>query len=123
MSGRAADLDRRLSASERVQAAFCRIDEVDRPEVWISLRERSDVQAEASSIDERVAAGADLPLASTTVAVKDNIDVAGLATTAGCPAYAYRPEQDAPSVARLRAAGSIDLSQTYLDQFATWLVC
>ncbi|GAB3893888.1 allophanate hydrolase [Microbispora bryophytorum subsp. camponoti] len=54
--------------------------------------------------------------------MKGNIDVAGLPTTAGCPSYAYRPEADAPAVARLREAGAIVLGTTNLDQFATGLV-
>src|SRR5262249_58209580 len=56
------------------------------------------------------------------VAVKDNIDVAGLPTTAACPAFAYRPARDATSVARLVRAGAIIIGKTNLDQFATGLV-
>jgi len=55
------------------------------------------------------------------LAVKDNIDVAGLDTTAACPAFAYRPEKDAAVVARLRAAGALVIGKTNLDQFATGL--
>ncbi|MEQ1749412.1 MAG: amidase family protein, partial [Prosthecobacter sp.] len=53
---------------------------------------------------------------------KDNIDVAGLPTTAACPAYAYQPTRDGTAVARLRAAGAIVIGKTNLDQFATGLV-
>jgi len=53
--------------------------------------------------------------------VKDNIDVAGLPTTAACPVFAYDPERDATVVARLRAAGAIIIGKTNLDQFATGL--
>src|SRR6185436_4661905 len=63
-----------------------------------------------------------LPLYGVPVAVKDNIDVAGLATTAACPAFSYMPAQDATAVARLRAAGAIVIGKTNLDQFATGLV-
>ena len=56
------------------------------------------------------------------VAVKDNIDVAGLPTTAACPAFAYDPGKDATCVARLRRAGAIVIGKTNLDQFATGLV-
>ncbi|MET0829493.1 MAG: allophanate hydrolase [Microbacterium sp.] len=111
-----------MSAVARVVAAFTRLAEVERPEVWISLRDETDVAAEAAAIDERVAAGERLPLAGLVVAVKDNIDVAGLDTTAGSRTFAYAPAEDAPAVARLRAAGAIVLGKTNLDQFATGLV-
>ncbi|MCT9081242.1 allophanate hydrolase [Streptomyces fulvoviolaceus] len=106
----------------RVRAAYARIDAVDRPEIWIDLRPQPEVEAEARTIDERVAAGEQLPLAGRLFAAKGNIDVAGLPTTAGCPTYAYHPQADAPVVARLRAAGAIALGTTNLDQFATGLV-
>lgn len=62
-----------------------------------------------------------LPLWGIPFAVKDNIDVAGLPTTAACPAFAYDPKADATVVARLRAAGAIVIGKTNLDQFATGL--
>jgi allophanate hydrolase len=111
-----------MSAVSQVHAAHDRIAAVDRPEIWIGLRPREEAEAEARTIDARVAAGERLPLAGRLLAVKGNIDVAGLPTTAGCPAYAYPPECDAPAVARLRAAGAIVLGTTNLDQFATGLV-
>ncbi|WP_062646914.1 allophanate hydrolase [Streptomyces maremycinicus] len=106
----------------RVRAAYARIEATDRPEIWIDLRPRAEVEAEARTLDERLARGERLPLAGRLLAVKGNIDVAGLPTTAGCPAYAYRPAADAPAVARLRAAGALVLGTTNLDQFATGLV-
>jgi allophanate hydrolase len=111
-----------MSALDAVRAAYSRIAEVDRPEVWISLRPQADAEVDAIAVDRRVAAGEHLPLAGMTVAVKDNIDVAGLPTTAGCPAFAYDPTVDAPVVARLTAAGAVVLGKTNLDQFATGLV-
>ncbi|WP_106400243.1 allophanate hydrolase [Actinocorallia populi] len=100
----------------RVRAAYERISTVDRPEIWIDLRPRADVEAEIAGIDPA------LPLAGRLLAVKGNIDVAGLPTTAGCPSYAYEPARDAPAVARLRAAGAVVIGTTNLDQFATGLV-
>jgi allophanate hydrolase len=63
-----------------------------------------------------------LPLHGVPFLVKDNIDVAGVPTSCGCPTYAYLPEHDAEVVARLRAAGAIPVGKTNLDQFATGLV-
>jgi allophanate hydrolase len=110
------------AATARVQAAYGRIAAVDRPEIWITLRHRDDVLADAALIDSRVAAGEELPLCGTVLAVKDNIDVAGLPTTAACPPFAYHPAVSAPAVSRLTDQGAIVLGKTNLDQFATGLV-
>src|SRR5438309_5108587 len=61
------------------------------------------------------------PLAGLRFAVKDNIDVAGVPTTAACPAFAYLPEVSATVVQRLEAAGAVMMGKTNLDQFATGL--
>ncbi|WP_345801632.1 allophanate hydrolase [Microbacterium sp. AZCO] len=113
---------RPTTARAAVDRTLARIAEVDRPEIWISLRSAEDLLAEAGRVDARVAAGEDLPLAGLTVAVKDNIDVAGLVTTAGSASFAYEPIVDATAVARLRTAGAIVVGKTNLDQFATGLV-
>lgn len=63
-----------------------------------------------------------LPLYGVPFAVKDNIDVAGWPTTAGCPEFAYTAAQDAAVIARLRAAGAIPMGKSNMDQFATGLV-
>jgi allophanate hydrolase len=106
----------------RVMAAYRRIEAVDRPEIWIDLRPESAVLADAAALEARHRAGEPLPLYGKLIAIKGNIDVAGLPTTAGCPAYAYLPADDAPVVARLRDAGALILGTTNLDQFATGLV-
>jgi allophanate hydrolase len=111
-----------VTAVERVRAAYAAIEAADRPEVWIALRDEAVALADAETIDARVAAGEDLPLAGKTFAAKDNIDAAGLPTTAACPAYSYTPSADSPAVARLRDAGAVLLGKTNLDQFATGLV-
>ena len=110
------------SATERVRAALAAVEAVDRPEIWIALRPAAELLAEAAGIDDEVAAGADLPLAGLVLAVKNNVDVAGISTTAACPGFAFAPKQDAEAVARLRAAGAVVLGATNLDQFATGLV-
>ncbi|MEU4895143.1 allophanate hydrolase [Streptomyces sp. NPDC044780] len=110
------------TSTARVRQALARLAEGERPEAWITVRPEAELLAEAARVDARTAAGEELPLAGQVFAVKDNIDVAGLPTTAGCPGYAYRPRSSAPAVARLTEAGAIALGKTNLDQFATGLV-
>jgi allophanate hydrolase len=107
----------RGSPTGRVAAAYRTIAEVDRPEIWITLRDRADVVDDATAVEQRVAAGERLPLAGVLVAVKDNIDVAGLLTTAACREFAYQPATTAAAVQRLRDAGAVILGKTNLDQF------
>lgn len=109
-----------LSPAQTVARSFGRIRDHNDPAIFISLRDEKDALAEAEGLTAKE--GAQLPLYGVPVAVKDNIDVAGLPTTAACPAFAYSPSHDATSVARLRAAGAIIIGKTNLDQFATGLV-
>jgi len=107
--------------AEQVAAmAYDRIEAYADPAVWITLRSRAEVLAEARAQDDQ--GGALLPLQGVPFAVKDNIDVAGLPTSAACPEFTYLPAEDSPSVARLRAAGAIVMGKANLDQFATGLV-
>jgi allophanate hydrolase len=109
-----------LSPGETVARSYQRIRDHADPAIFISLRDEKDALAEAESLRARDAAA--LPLHGVPVAVKDNIDVQGLPTTAACPAYSYMPSHDSTAVARLRAAGAIVIGKTNLDQFATGLV-
>jgi allophanate hydrolase len=109
-----------LSPAQTVARSFARIRDHNDPAVFISLRDEAEAVAEAEALSSKDAA--QLPLYGIPVAVKDNIDAAGLATTAGCPAFSYLPAHDATAVARLRAAGAIVIGKTNLDQFATGLV-
>jgi allophanate hydrolase len=90
--------------------------------IWIELVPQADAFALLEHALERRARGEDLPLFGVPFAVKDNIDLKGLPTTAGCPAFARSPSEHAAAVARLLAAGAIPLGKTNLDQFATGLV-
>jgi allophanate hydrolase len=116
----AAHRARTSSPAETVARSYARIRSYNDPAIFISLREEKDAIAEAESLATRDANA--LPLFGVPVAVKDNIDVKGLPTTAACPAFSYSPSHDATSVARLRAAGAIMIGKTNLDQFATGLV-
>jgi allophanate hydrolase len=111
-----------LSPSEAVEASLERIAADGRDGVWITVVPAPAVRAAADEVERRLAAGEQLPLAGRTLAVKDNIDVAGLPTTAGCPAYAYEPEASARVVEALVAAGAVVMGKTNMDQFATGLV-
>lgn len=102
-----------------IEEVFARLDEVNDPGIFIHLRDKEDLRAEAAALGEY---DPELPLWGIPFAVKDNIDVSGIETTAGCPAYAYLPETDAFVVAKLRAAGALMIGKTNLDQFATGLV-
>lgn len=62
------------------------------------------------------------PLWGIPFAIKDNIDLAGVPTTAACEKFAYTPDEHATAVKRLIDAGAIPVGKTNLDQFATGLV-
>jgi allophanate hydrolase len=107
------------SPEQTIAQSFARIRAHNDPAVFITLRAEEDALAEARALAD---ADADRPLYGVPVAVKDNIDVVGLPTTAACPAFAYRPGKDATVIARLKRAGAIVIGKTNLDQFATGLV-
>lgn len=105
--------------TEVVEEVFDRINACGDPGIFISLADRAAIREAAEALG---AAPDDRPLWGVPCAVKDNIDVSGLETTAACPAYAYTPTEDAVAVARLKAAGALVIGKTNLDQFATGLV-
>ncbi|MBV9394636.1 MAG: allophanate hydrolase [Methylobacteriaceae bacterium] len=108
-----------FTPAQTIARTYERIRAYNDPALFITLRDEQEACAEAAALDN---SARDLPLYGIPVAIKDNIDVAGLPTTAACPAFAYQPKQDATVVARLRKAGAIVIGKTNLDQFATGLV-
>lgn len=114
----------RTSAVAIAEETLARAEAYDavQPQIWINRATPEAFLAAARAIDARIAAGEHLPLAGVPFAVKDNIDAAGFATTAACPAFAYDPKDDATVVEKLIAAGALLLGKTNLDQFATGLV-
>ncbi len=102
-----------------IREVFRRIDVVNDPGIFIHLRAVDEVMVEAGALGTF---DAEKPLFGIPFVIKDNIDAAGLPTTAGCPAFAYTAEQDAFAVEQLRAAGALLIGKTNLDQFATGLV-
>jgi allophanate hydrolase len=109
-----------LTPEDVVARSFARIRRHGDPAIFIALRGEDEVRAEAKVLAR--AGDRSLALYGIPVAIKDNIDVEGLPTTAACPAFAYHPAKDAAAVARLRAAGALIFGKTNLDQFATGLV-
>lgn len=105
---------------ETIARVWDRITAVDDPGIFIHLASREEAVAAARALGPFDPAAK--PLWGVPFAVKDNIDVAGMPTTAACPDFAYVPTADAAVVARLRAAGAIPIGKTNLDQFATGLV-
>src|SRR5690606_12712086 len=88
---------------------------------WIYILSAAELDAQLEPLLQNYEA-TKLPLFGVPFVVKDNIDVAGLPTTAACPAFTYTAATDATCIARLREAGAIVLAKTNLDQFATGLV-
>lgn len=85
--------------------------------LWIHLLDEASLVARAEQLTDP-----SLPLYGVPFVIKDNIDVAGLPTSAACPAFTYTAEHTAPAVQRLLDAGAILVGKTNLDQFATGLV-
>jgi allophanate hydrolase len=115
-----------LTAAALIAEVVARIAAAGDDKVWIARAPEAALLARAAALDRRAGREPDLlarlPLFGIPFAVKDNIDVAGLETTAACPAFAYRPAVSAPVVARLEEAGAILVGKTNMDQFATGLV-
>lgn len=109
-----------VDPADVMDEVYRRIQAAGDPGIFIHLIDPATARAEAAALVpfDPVAK----PLWGIPFAVKDNIDVAGVPTTAACPAYAYEPARDAVVVAALRQAGAIPVGKTNLDQFATGLV-
>ncbi|CAN5917203.1 allophanate hydrolase [soil metagenome] len=112
----------KLTVGQTIEEVVKRLAAAGDDQVWISRATDEALRVAAAGLDARRGEIDALPLYGIPFAVKDNIDVAGLATTAACPGFSYRPEQSAEVVQRLVDAGAIVVGKTNLDQFATGLV-
>jgi len=109
-----------LTPAAVVAAVFERLRAVDDPGIFLHLAAADELRAAAAALPPFDPGR--FPLWGLVAAVKDNIDVAGMPTTAACPAFAYTAAADAQAVSLLREAGALILGKTNLDQFATGLV-
>ncbi len=109
-----------LSPLELVEALIERLETAD-PAAFIARVSPDALRQAAGDLLARAPTPNSLPLWGLPFAVKDNIDTAGLPTTAACPDFATSPESHAPAVERLLAAGALLVGKTNLDQFATGL--
>jgi allophanate hydrolase len=109
-----------LRLGEVIEAVLARIDAAPDRSVWITRLTREQVMSYVTALEQRSAD--ELPLYGVPFAIKDNIDLAGVPTTAGCEAFKYVPTCSATVVQKLIDAGAIPIGKTNLDQFATGLV-
>jgi allophanate hydrolase len=110
---------RKLTPAQLVEMIAARTAGDDPHHVWIRPLSRDEMMRYVEALADKDPGS--LPLYGIPFAIKDNIDLAGVPTTAGCPAYAYTPRKSAAVVERLIAAGAIPVGKTNLDQFATGL--
>jgi allophanate hydrolase len=105
---------------QTIERTYAAIAAHDDQALFIALRPKEEALKLAATVEagERESK----PLYGVPFVVKDNIDVAGLPTTAACPAFARQPQRSAFVVERLERAGAIVIGKVNLDQFATGLV-
>ena len=113
-----------LTPTQLVKNLFAEIaqeaSQAEHHHIWISRLNLAQMLTYAEKLEGK--SPASLPLYGIPFAIKDNIDLAGIPTTAGCAEYAYTPEKSATVVQKLIDAGAIPIGKTNLDQFATGLV-
>ncbi|WP_400770487.1 allophanate hydrolase [Methylosinus sporium] len=110
---------RGLSPLAVIETVYDRLEAAADPGIFIHLAPKEALLREAAALGEFDPA---VPLWGVPFAVKDNIDVAGMPTTAACPAFSHVPQIDATVVALLKRAGALCIGKTNMDQFATGLV-
>jgi allophanate hydrolase len=110
----------RFAPVDVMTEVLARIEREESGNVWIARVPGEEVMRMAAALLDRTAS--ELPLYGVPFAIKDNIDLKGMATTAGCPAFSYVAERSAHVVQKLIDAGAIPIGKTNLDQFATGLV-
>jgi allophanate hydrolase len=113
-------LNKTLTPQAVITEIIKRAKEDEQFNIWITPPGETLIQPYLDSLNSIEIESA--PLWGIPFAIKDNIDLQGIATTAGCPDYAYEPKENAIVVEKLIAAGAIPIGKTNMDQFATGLV-
>lgn len=108
-----------LTPSELVEEIISRSKKYEEKNIWIVKPDHAFIDSYVSSLPPK---SEKTPLWGIPFAIKDNIDLAGIPTTAACPDYSYVPKESATVVQKLIDAGAIPVGKTNLDQFATGLV-
>ena len=109
-----------LTPAQLVKQLDAEIGEANSHNIWIRRLTLDEMLVYAKNLEGKEPAS--LPLYGIPFAIKDNIDLAGVPTTAACPDFAFTPEKSATVVQKLIDAGAIPVGKTNLDQFATGLV-
>ena len=112
--------NKELTPQQLIENILQRCKQFDDHNIWIRLLNLEELQPYLDNLHDKNID--DLPLYGIPFAIKDNIDLKGIATTAACPAFSYKAERSAFVVERLIDAGAIPVGKTNLDQFATGLV-
>lgn len=111
---------RSIAPADTIASVYDRIERYADPAVWIYLAPIAETLERAKALQNQDPQ--QLPLYGIPFAIKDNLDWAGVPTTAGCPQFARTPARSSAVVERLCAAGAIAIGKTNMDQFATGLV-
>lgn len=111
--------NKELTPEELMNEIISRAEQTKESNIWIIPPTRELIEQYIANLPEDME---NYPLWGIPFAIKDNIDLAGVPTTAACPDYAYIPEKNAFVVEKLISAGAIPVGKTNLDQFATGLV-
>ena len=112
--------DKKLSPRDLIESILSRCDEFSEHNIWIRKLTTDEIEPYLKNLETNCID--DLPLYGIPFAIKDNIDLAGIPTTAACHAFEYIPEKSAFVVEQLIKAGAVPIGKTNMDQFATGLV-
>jgi allophanate hydrolase len=113
-------LNHEISIREVINNISKKIEEYLEYNIWIYRLSEKELATYISFLEDKDPK--DFPLYGIPFAIKDNIDLANIPTTAACKEYEYTPNESAFVVAKLIEAGAIPIGKTNLDQFATGLV-